>query len=137
LPAGVVMDKWGRRWIALPSTLLLGLGLVALPFTAGVATITVVAVILGVGNGWGSGLLMTLGVDVAPAEGRQVFMGLWMVLQDVGGLVGPAIVSLGALASLPVGILAVGAIGVAATGLLGRWLPTSRPIEGAGTVVPD
>ena len=137
LPAGVVMDKWGRRWIALPSTLLLGLGMVALPLTAGVATITVVAVILGVGNGWGSGLLMTLGVDVAPAEGRQVFLGLWMVLQDVGGLVGPAIVSLGALASLPVGIVSVGAIGVAATGLLGRWLPSRRLSEGAGVVATD
>jgi MFS family permease len=134
LPAGLVMDRWGRRWVALPSTLLLGLGLVALPFTAGVVTVTVVAVVLGVGNGWGSGLLMTLGADVAPAEGRQVFMGLWMVLQDVGGLVGPAIVSLGALASLSVGIVAVGAIGVAATGLLGRWLPSRRLTKGAGTV---
>jgi MFS family permease len=137
LPAGLVMDKWGRRWIALPSTLLLGLGLVALPFTAGVATLTVAAVILGLGNGWGSGLLMTLGFDVAPAEGRQVFVGLWMVLQDAGGLVGPAIVSLGALASLPVGILAVGAIGVAATGLLARWIPPWRLSEGAQPQVLD
>jgi MFS family permease len=137
LPAGLVMDRRGRRWSAIPSTLLLGLGLLALPFTAGVATITVAAVVLGVGNGWGSGLLMTLGSDVSPAEGRQVFMGLWMVLQDAGGLVGPAIVSIGALASLPVGIVAVGVIGVAATGLLGRWLPSWRHSEGAGAVVPD
>ena len=76
---------------------------------------------------------MTLGVDVAPAEGRQVFMGLWMVLQDAGGLAGPAIVSLGALASLPYGILAVGAIGVAAAGLLARWIPPWRLDEGART----
>ena len=135
LPAGLVMDQRGRRWTAVPSTLLLGLGLLALPFTTGVATITVAAVVLGVGNGWGSGLLMTLGSDVSPTEGRQVFMGLWMVLQDAGGLAGPAIVSLGALASLPVGILAVGAIGVAATGLLARWIPPWRLSEGAGTVV--
>jgi len=59
------------------------------------------------------------------------------VLQDSGGLVGPAIVSLGALASLPVGIVAVGAIGVAATGLLARWIPPWRLSEGAGTVVLD
>jgi len=137
LPAGIVMDQRGRRWTAIPSTLLLGIGLLFLPLTTGVATITVAAIVLGLGNGWGSGLLMTLGSDVAPAEGRQVFMGLWMVLQDGGGLVGPAIVSLGALASLPVGIVAVGAIGVAATGLLARWIPPWRLSEGAGTLVFD
>jgi len=132
LPAGLVMDQRGRRWTAIPSTLLLGVGLLALPLTSGIAAISVAAVVLGLGNGWGSGLLMTLGSDVAPAEGRQIFMGLWMVFQDAGGLAGPAIVSLGAIASLPVGLVAVGAIGVAATGLLHRWIPPWRFKQGSG-----
>ncbi len=132
LPAGLVMDQRGRSWTAIPSTLLLGIGLLALPLTSGLVSVTIVAIVLGLGNGWGSGLLMTLGSDVAPAEGRQIFMGLWMVFQDVGGLTGPAIVSLGALASLPVGLVAMGAVGIAATGLLRRWIPPWRLKEGAG-----
>ncbi len=132
LPAGFVMDQRGRRWTAIPSTLVLSLGLLLLPLTAGIATITVAAILLGLGNGWGSGLLMTLGSDVAPAEGRQIFMGLWMVFQDVGGLTGPTIVSLGAIASLPVGIVAVGTIGVGATALLRRWIPPWRLKSGSG-----
>jgi MFS family permease len=131
LPAGYVMDRRDRRWTALPSTLLLALGILALPLTSGVGGLTVVAIVIGVGNGWGSGLLMTLGSDVSPAEGRHVFLGLWMMLQDVGGLAGPAIISIGAIASLPVGIVAVGAIGVAATGLLARWIPPWRLSDGA------
>ena len=131
LPAGYVMDRLDRRWTALPSTLLLALGILALPLTSGVAGLTLVAIVIGVGNGWGSGLLMTLGSDVSPTEGRHVFLGLWMMLQDAGGLVGPAIISLGALASLPVGIVAVGVIGVGATGLLARWIPPWRLSEGA------
>ena len=125
-PAGYVMDRRDRRWTALPSTLLLAAGILALPLTSGVAGLTLAAIVIGVGNGWGSGLLMTLGSDVSPAEGRHVFLGLWMMLQDAGGLVGPAIISAGALAALPVGIVAVGAMGIAATGLLARWIPPRR-----------
>ena len=95
LPAGLVMDQRGRTWTAIPSTLVLSVGLWPLPLTTGLATLSVAAVMLGVGNGWGSGLVMTLGSDVAPRRVEQVFIGLWMVFQDVGGLVGPAIVSLG------------------------------------------
>ena len=132
LPAGLVMDQRGRKWTAIPSTLLVGVGLLTLPLTTGLATISVVAVALGLGNGWGSGLIMTLGSDVAPAEGRQVFMGLWMVFQDVGGLVGPAIVSLGAIASLAAGVVAAGTVGVGATGLLHRSIPPWRLKAGTG-----
>lgn len=131
LPAGYVMDRLDRRWTALPSTLLLALGILALPLPSGVAGLTLVAIVIGVGNGWGSGLLMTLGSDVAPPHGRQIFLGLWMMLQDAGGLAGPAVISVGALASLPAGIVGTGVIGVVATGLLARWIPPWRLSEGA------
>ncbi|MDN4477508.1 MFS transporter [Demequina sp. SYSU T00039] len=125
-PAGAVMDRWGRRWTAIPSTLLLALGTLALPLTAGATQVTIAALLLGLGNGWGSGLVMTLGADVAPAEGRTVFTGLWMVLQDVGGLLGPALVSVGALIALPVGFVAVGGMGLATVGGFVAWIPSMR-----------
>ncbi|SEJ38135.1 MFS transporter [Demequina mangrovi] len=126
-PAGAVMDRKGRLWTAIPSTLVLALGFLALPLTDGVAQVTAVALVLGIGNGWGSGLVMTLGADVAPEHGRSVFTGVWMVLQDVGGLAGPAIVSAGAMLALPVGLVAVGGIGLAATAGFAAWVPRTRP----------
>lgn len=125
-PAGVAMDKRGRRATAIPSTLLLAIGTLAMPLAWEVVGVTLLAVVLGVGNGWGSGLLMTLGSDVAPAHGRPIFTGIWMFLQDVGGLAGPALISLGALVALPLGFFAVGGIGAGTAGLLHKWIPPWR-----------
>lgn len=126
-PAGAVMDRWGRVWTAVPSTLLLGLGAIALPFTTDALGVVAASIVLGVGNGWGSGLLMTLGADVAPTEGRSRFIATWMVLQDAGGLAGPAIVSAFATIALPLGFFAVGGVGVVTAGALWRWIPPWRP----------
>lgn len=122
-PAGWVMDRWGRRWTAVPSTALLALGILLLPLADGVGGVAILAIVLGIGNGWGSGLLMTLGADVAPARDRDVFLGLWMVLMDIGALLGPGVVALGALASLATGMVTVGAVGAASTVMLYRWVP--------------
>lgn len=128
-PAGVVMDRWGRAWTAIPSTLMLGLGALALPFTTDALGVVLASVLLGLGNGWGSGLLMTLGADVAPAQGRSRFIATWMVLQDAGGLAGPAIVSAFGAIALPIGFYVVGGVGVVTTGALWRWIPPWRPKE--------
>lgn len=136
-PAGLVMDARGRRWTAVPSTLLLGAGLLAIPLTSEPWQLTVAAVALGLGNGWGSGLLMTLGHDVAPRDARPAFMGLWSLIIDLGGLAGPAVVAVIAVASLGAGISAIGAIGVLATGLLYRWTPPGPPQEPEGALPND
>ncbi|MBN2176408.1 MAG: MFS transporter [Demequinaceae bacterium] len=122
-PAGYASDRWGRRWSAVPSTGVLALGFAFLPFTGDVAGLTVAALLMGIGNGWGSGLLMTLAADLAPRRSRSAFIGVWMMIADVGALAGPAIVSLGALASLSLGILGVAAVGAVSTGMLQAWIP--------------
>jgi MFS family permease len=123
-PAGKVMDHLGRLWIGVPSMLLMGLSMVLLPFTHTVAGVCVVAALMGLGNGMSSGILMTLGSDVSPAQGRAQFLGVWRVLQDSGSALGPLVVSAGAaLGSIAVGIWATGALGAAATAALGRWVP--------------
>lgn len=125
-PAGLASDQWGRRWSAVPSTLLLAVGFILIPFTGSALTLAVVAMVIGVGNGWGSGVVMTLGADMAPRHSRSVFIGLWMVLMDVGSLAGPALVALGTLAGLPVGIVGVGLVGLGTSALLHRWIPARR-----------
>lgn len=123
-PAGKVMDHLGRLWVGVPAMLVMGAGMVALPFTTGTASLAVVAGVLGLGNGMSSGILMTLGSDVAPASGRAQFLGMWRVLSDTGAAAGPLIVSGGAaLGSLAAGIWATGVLGPSAAAALARWVP--------------
>ncbi|PFG39088.1 putative MFS family arabinose efflux permease [Georgenia soli] len=123
-PAGKVMDRLGRLWIGVPSMIVMGAAMIALPFTGSVASMSVAAAFMGLGNGMSSGILMTLGSDVAPKEGRAQFLGMWRVLQDSGGALGPLIASAGAaLGSLAAGIWVTGALGGAAAGALARWVP--------------
>ncbi|GHS89489.1 MFS transporter [Actinomycetota bacterium] len=123
-PAGKVMDRRGRLWVAVPSMLVLGASIAVLPATSTLAGLAAVAMVMGLGNGIGSGILMTLGADVAPAQGRAQFLGIWRVFQDVGAAAGPLVVSAGAaLGSLALGIVTVGAGGVVAAGALALWVP--------------
>ncbi|OIQ74240.1 putative MFS-type transporter YcaD [mine drainage metagenome] len=123
-PSGKVMDRMGRLWVAIPSMLVMAVAMIALPFSRTVATVSVVAMVLGFGNGIGSGILMTLGADVAPADRRAQFLGVWRVIQDTGNAGGPLLVAAGAaLGSLGGGILATGATAVVAAGALARWVP--------------
>ena len=125
-PAGLASDRWGRRWSAVPSTALLAIGFLVVPLTTGATGLAVAAVLIGLGNGWGSGLLMTLGADVAPHRSRSVFIGLWMVLGDFGALVGPALVSVVTLIGLAAGIAGIGVLGLGSTALLYKWIPPGR-----------
>jgi MFS family permease len=123
-PAGSLMDRRGRLWTAVPSMLVLGAGFALLPLTGGLTGIVWAAVLIGLGNGMGSGILMTLGSDVAPRVGRAQFLGLWRIWQDTGVAAGPLVVAAGAaLGSLAAGVWAMGAISVASAGALARWAP--------------
>ena len=123
-PAGKVMDRFGRLWSGIPSMLVMGVGFALLPLTDDVGSLTVVAMLLGLGNGMGAGILMTLGSDVAPTATRARFLGIWRLFQDGGNAGGPLLVAGGAaLGSLAAGIVAMGAVSLASAAALGRWVP--------------
>lgn len=126
-PAGKVMDLKGRRWVAIPSMLIMGVAMVLIPLTGTVGGLAAAAMLLGFGNGIGSGVIMTLGADMAPPGERAQFLGAWRLLADSGNAGGPLIVSAGAaLGSLALGIAAMGPIAAATAAALGRWVP-GRP----------
>lgn len=123
-PSGRVMDRLGRLWVAIPSMLVMAVAMLALPFAHTIGAVAVCAMLLGFGNGIGSGILMTLGADVAPPAQRSQFLGAWRVIQDTGNAGGPLVVAAGAaLGSLGAGIIATGVAGLAAAAALGRWVP--------------
>ncbi len=129
-PAGKVMDQKGRLAVALPSMLIMGSMLLVMPFTSSLVPFVIVSMLLGLGNGIGSGLIMTIGADASPAHGRRHFLGLWRLLADIGGSGGPLILSaVTALVSLGAGVATIGGMGFAAAWVFWRWLP--RPTEHA------
>jgi MFS family permease len=123
-PSGLLMDRHGRLSIAIPSMLILGTTMVLLPLTREGLALTVVAMAMSLGNGFGSGIIMTVGADVAPADNRTRFLSVWRVMSDSGNALGPVVVSVvAALLTLAAGIVAIGSVGfLAAAGLL-RWVP--------------
>ncbi|MCR6487420.1 MFS transporter [Amycolatopsis sp. OK19-0408] len=124
-PAGKVMDRHGRRWVAVPATLVLGASFVVMPLADGAALLTVAAMVMGFGNGIGSGIVMTLGADVSPAVGRPTHIGIWNELADIGTGVGPLVLSaVTALAGLGAGVVASGVVGFAAAAVLWRFIPS-------------
>jgi MFS family permease len=127
-PSGQVMDRFGRLSIALPSMVVLGAAMMVLPLTRSAIALTVVAMVMSLGNGLGSGIMMTLGADAAPANGRVRFLSIWRVTSDTGNAAGPLLMSLVAAATtLAAGITAIGSVGLIAAVGLAVWVPTYSP----------
>lgn len=130
--SGQVMDRFGRLWAALPAMILMGCGFLALAFTHDSPQATMwfamFAAVIGVGNGLSSGILLTLGADVAPAGDPAAFLGSWRTLTDAGGAVAPLMVSgITAISSLGVGAAAMGLLGLAGAAAFARWVPRFVP----------
>ncbi|MDM0111271.1 MFS transporter [Variovorax sp. J22R133] len=132
-PAGKVMDHKGRRWVAVPSMLIMGVAMLLMPLSTGFTTLLIASLAIGFGNGIGSGMIMTLGADHSPRHGRAHFLGVWRLMSDIGSSCGPVLLSfLAATLSLATGIAATGLIALMAAGALGYWIPSRRTV-GAGS----
>jgi MFS family permease len=46
-PAGKVMDQKGRRWVTVPSMVIMGVALLLTPFTHGASTLLLAAAVIG------------------------------------------------------------------------------------------
>jgi MFS family permease len=123
-PIGMLMDRKGRRWAALPCLVLLSIGMVLVPLTSTFTGLLLVGLFLGVANGFGAGINMTLGSDLSPERGRNQFLGLWRLVTDVGSAGGPLLVAaVTSLASLDAAPIAVALIGLLGTGVMWKAVP--------------
>jgi MFS family permease len=130
-PAGKVMDQMGRRWVVVPSLVIMGAGLLALPLTHNAQTLLLVAMVIAFGNGIGSGMMMTLGADHSPRYGRAHFLGLWRLMADAGALCGPVLLSLlAATLTLGAGVAVTGLLSFLAAGQLAYWIPRAQAPTG-------
>lgn len=114
--AGFIMDRFGRKYAAVPSFLIMALGIGCIPLTGSFAGLLLATLVIGFGNGLGSGAMMTLGSDLAPREATGQFLGLWRFIGDIGSVGGPvAVGNFADLFGLPVAAVALGGIGVFAS----------------------
>lgn len=107
IPAGLMMDRFGRKVAAVPSFAVMAIGMLVVAASFDFRSLLIGAAIIGFGNGLGSGTMMTLGADLAPPGAVGEFLGFWRLIGDSGSSGGP----------LVVGVVA-GAFGLITTALL-------------------
>lgn len=126
-PAGLTMDRLGRKWAIIPCLTILSLSFFLLPLAATFVSLLAIGLLAGLGNGMGSGIVMTLGADFAPDEAAGEFQGLWRLIGDVGTASGPAAVgAIGEAVSLDVSPLLAGVVGVLGALIMLFFTPETR-----------
>ncbi len=119
IPAGWVMDRFGRKVASVPSFTIMAIGVALIPVAANFLGLLIAACVIGLGNGMGSGSMMTLGADLAPPDAVGEFLGIWRFVGDAGQAGGPLVVGIVADAlGLAVTAFALAGIGVVAALIL-------------------
>ncbi|GAA1492176.1 MFS transporter [Curtobacterium herbarum] len=130
--SGQIMDRWGRLASALPCMLGLSICYFLLAWSdhldARVGWFIAVAMAMSLANGVGSGILMTLGADLAPADRPAPFLGAWRFTGDLGSAAAPLVISgVTALATIAVASGVMGVLGLVGAGVLLRYVPRYLP----------
>ena len=130
--SGQIMDRFGRIWSAVPSMIGLAAGHFALAFThdspQAVGWFIAAALFMSLANGIGSGILMTLGADLADPRNPAPFLGAYRFTGDAGSAAAPLLIAgITAVASIAVASGALGVIGLIGAGVMLRYIPRYAP----------
>ncbi|MFS2028928.1 MULTISPECIES: MFS transporter [unclassified Curtobacterium] len=130
--SGQIMDRWGRLASALPCMVGLSISYFLLAwsghFDARVGWFVAIAMGMSLANGVGSGILMTLGADLAPRDHPAPFLGAWRFTGDFGQAAAPLLISgVTAVASIAVASGVMGVLGLVGAGILLRYVPRYLP----------
>ncbi|WP_253181710.1 MFS transporter [Curtobacterium sp. UCD-KPL2560] len=130
--SGQIMDRWGRLASALPCMLGLSVSYFLLAWSghldARVGWFVGIAIGMSLANGVGSGILMTLGADLAPRGNPAPFLGAWRFTGDFGSAAAPLVLSgVTAVASLALASGVMGVLGLVGAGVLLRYVPRYLP----------
>ncbi len=125
--AGLLQDRLGRKWASVPSMIILGTGMAMVPLTGGFVSLLIAAAVMGLGNGIGSGTMMTLGSDLAPRNAMGEFLGMWRLIGDGGNTGGPLVVGAVAdLTGLALAAVVLAGVGGLAAANLAWFVPETR-----------
>ncbi len=113
--SGWIMDRFGRLQAMVPAFGLTACGLVWLGLSGSTMHVVLAGILIGIGNGLGSGSMLTLGSDLAPPDSAGPFLAGMSVMQDGGRILGPLLVGVvGDAAGLGAASLALAVVMVAA-----------------------
>lgn len=90
--AGWLMDRYGRMAAIIPSLVVFGGGLVLAGLARTHESLFIAVVVIGLGNGLGSGTMLTIGSDLAPKDHPAGFLAVTGVIREAGRTLGPLIV---------------------------------------------
>ena len=122
--AGTIMDRVGRKYAIVPCFLIQGIAMALIPFTTGYYTFLAATMLIGFGNGLGSGTMMTLGADLAPKDSMGEFLGVWRLIGDAGQTGAPiAVGGVADLVGLAPATFLMGGVGIAAAGVFLLFVP--------------
>jgi MFS family permease len=132
-PAGLMMDRYGRKYATVPSFLTQTVGMSLIPFTGSFFGLLLATSVIGLGNGLGSGSMMTLGADLAPGESIGEFLAIWRLIGDGGDMGSPLVVGgIADLLSLSAATFAISGIGLLAVGTFALLVPETLRKAGSG-----
>lgn len=122
-PGGWAMDRLGRVWVVTALLSVISLSFLLLPLAETKGTLLAVALLMSLGNGLGSGIVMTLGADAAPRHDRAQFLGAWRLMGEAGNAGGSlGLSAVTALVSLPAAALALGVLGLGGLAWTSVWV---------------
>jgi MFS family permease len=130
---GVIIDRLGRLWVALPPMIVFGITHIVMAvagYLPGSQIWFVSAVLLmAAGNGISAGVVATMGSDLADPHNPGPFLGSWRLVTDFTPSLAPlAISALVAVASLNVACAVAGVLALVGAALLPRYVRRYLPI---------
>jgi MFS family permease len=122
--SGQVMDKFGRRWAAIPTLIGMGITHMMVGLALDSTSFLAVALLMAFANGIGSGVILVIGADLAPTNKRNEFLSAYRLLIDSGVAATPMVLAgLTVVIGLAGSMTVIGAIAIGGAAVLWRWLP--------------
>ena len=122
--SGQIMDRFGRSFAAVPTLAGLGLAHLIVGIAIDANTFLLLALLMSLANGIGSGVIMVLGADLAPPDKRSEFLASYRLLVDFGDAAAPLVLAPMVLAVGLTGAMAgFGILGFIGAGLMYKYIP--------------
>ena len=129
--SGQIMDRFGRRWSAIPTLLGLSFTFSLLTLATNETTFLAVALLMSLANGVGSGIILVIGADLAPKGERNEFLASYRLLVDSGVAAAPLVISgVTALLGISIAMFTVSGLGIVGAIMAYRYVPRrAKPSE--------
>ncbi len=129
--SGQIMDRFGRRWSAIPTLIGLSLTFSLLTIATDETTFLAVALLMSLANGVGSGIILVIGADLAPKGERNEFLASYRLLVDSGVAAAPLVIAgVTAVFGIAYAMFTISGLGVLGAILANRYLPRrAKPSE--------